>query len=267
MAAFEWLIRACRPVTVMGEQVASKDGLAWLDIVHADLEGQGYTFGALDLCSAGFGAPHIRQRLWFRGDTNIIGRPTEFTERSSEGEIEAPGRTGVPTSSDSKHSVQRGGFHMGGKEEGSEIETPERQWIRVEPGACCRSLPTSTDTECIRSGRGSDGLTGGFWAGCEWQFCRDGKYRPWEGDAERSVFAVADGLPADLVHSSETRYPLIAKGQEGRTMRLRGYGNAINPWVAAEFILATEGTEEAEEVAETMQSLPGGLAALPWGTQ
>lgn len=59
------LIRECRPPTIFGEQVASRDGLAWLDIVRSDLERCGYAFGASDLCAAGVGAPHIRQRLYF----------------------------------------------------------------------------------------------------------------------------------------------------------------------------------------------------------
>lgn len=59
------LIRECRPPVIFGEQVASKDGLAWLDAVYADLEGAGYAVGAVDLCAAGIGAPHIRQRLFF----------------------------------------------------------------------------------------------------------------------------------------------------------------------------------------------------------
>jgi site-specific DNA-cytosine methylase len=59
------LIRECRPPEVFGEQVASKDGLGWLDLVSADMEGEGYAVGAADLCAAGIGAPHIRQRLWF----------------------------------------------------------------------------------------------------------------------------------------------------------------------------------------------------------
>ncbi len=62
---FHHLIEQCNPDTVFGEQVASKDGLAWLDLVQADLEGTGYATGAVDLCAAGIGAPHIRQRLWF----------------------------------------------------------------------------------------------------------------------------------------------------------------------------------------------------------
>jgi len=64
------LIQECRPATVFGEQVASKDGLGWIDLVQADMEGADYAIGAFDMCSAGFGAPHIRQRLWFVADTD-----------------------------------------------------------------------------------------------------------------------------------------------------------------------------------------------------
>ena len=45
------LISQCQPAIVFGEQVASKDGLGWLDIVHADMEATGYAFGAADLCA------------------------------------------------------------------------------------------------------------------------------------------------------------------------------------------------------------------------
>lgn len=65
---FHHLISQCRPAVVLGEQVASKDGLAWFDLVQADLEGTGYAAGAVDLCAAGVGAPHIRQRLWWFGE-------------------------------------------------------------------------------------------------------------------------------------------------------------------------------------------------------
>ena len=63
----EWfrLIRECMPPVIVGEQVASPAGLGWLDAVFADLEGAGYACAATDLCAAGVGAPHIRQRLYF----------------------------------------------------------------------------------------------------------------------------------------------------------------------------------------------------------
>lgn len=59
------LVRVCRPAHVFGEQVASKDGLGWFDLVQADLEGEDYAVWPVDMCAAGVGAPHIRQRLWF----------------------------------------------------------------------------------------------------------------------------------------------------------------------------------------------------------
>jgi len=79
----EWfrLIRECRPPLIFGEQVASKDGLAWVDAVQADLEGAGYAFAAFDLCAAGVGAPHIRQRLYFVAYTDAPGFGVEWLDR------------------------------------------------------------------------------------------------------------------------------------------------------------------------------------------
>lgn len=55
--------------------------------------------------------------------------------------------------------------------------------------------------------------TDGFWRDADWLFCRDGKWRPVKSGLE----PLADGIPARMV-------------------RLRGYGNAINPQQAAVFI-------------------------------
>ena len=59
------LIRECRPVTAIGEQVASAIAHGWLDGVSADLEAEGYTVGAVVLGAHSVGAPHIRQRVWW----------------------------------------------------------------------------------------------------------------------------------------------------------------------------------------------------------
>lgn len=69
--AFHHLIRECRPSVVFGEQVASKDGLAWLDLVQADLDAARYTNAAIDLCAAGIGAPHLRQRLYWVAHSDL----------------------------------------------------------------------------------------------------------------------------------------------------------------------------------------------------
>lgn len=61
------LIDERRPPIVVGEQVASSLGRGWLASVRSDLEALGYAVGAADLCAAGVGAPHIRQRLYWGG--------------------------------------------------------------------------------------------------------------------------------------------------------------------------------------------------------
>lgn len=63
------LIKQCRPPVCFGEQVASAAGRAWLAGVFADLERVAYRRAAADLCAAGIGAPHIRQRLFWVADT------------------------------------------------------------------------------------------------------------------------------------------------------------------------------------------------------
>ena len=68
--AFARLIAECKPPAVFGEQVASGAGRDWLASVRADLEALGYAVGAADLCAAGTGAPHIRQRLYWVADAS-----------------------------------------------------------------------------------------------------------------------------------------------------------------------------------------------------
>ncbi|KWR82516.1 DNA cytosine methyltransferase [Pseudomonas sp. PI1] len=72
--AWHHLIGERKPGVIFGEQVASKAGLAWLDLVQADLEGTGYACSAFDICSAGVGAPHLRQRLWIVAHSNSARR-------------------------------------------------------------------------------------------------------------------------------------------------------------------------------------------------
>src|SRR3990167_853338 len=84
----EWfrLIHELRPATIFAEQVSSKDGLAWLDIVSADLESEGYAVGAFDLCAAGAGAFHIRQRLYVVAHTESSQGGLPVPERESQRE-------------------------------------------------------------------------------------------------------------------------------------------------------------------------------------
>lgn len=82
------LIRECRPDVVLGEQVSSKRGLAWWDVVADDLESEGYAAAAVDSCAAGAGAPHLRQRLYWVGNADGFAgeRPR------GAGDVHAPAR-------------------------------------------------------------------------------------------------------------------------------------------------------------------------------
>jgi DNA (cytosine-5)-methyltransferase 1 len=63
--AFRRLIGECRPTTVLGEQVAGKAVDAWIDLVQSDMEAMGNAFGCIAFPSAGVGAPHIRDRIYW----------------------------------------------------------------------------------------------------------------------------------------------------------------------------------------------------------
>jgi DNA (cytosine-5)-methyltransferase 1 len=183
------LIAECRPATIFGEQVASKDGREWLSGVRADLEAIGYAVGAADLCAAGAGAPHIRQRLFWVADATGEGRqpirgwcgePEQAPER-----LDARGATGGLGDANSR---------------GQPRLADARLHIRED-----------RDAEPIRDTDGS--RANGFWSDAEWLPCLDGKSRR----VEPGTFPLAHGVSA-------------------RVGRLRAYGNAIVPQVAAEFV-------------------------------
>jgi DNA (cytosine-5)-methyltransferase 1 len=94
--------------------------------------------------------------------------------------------------------------------------------------------------ESIRAGS-NDG-----WSNPDWLYCRDEKYRPIRHGinplartVKSSSFKMANGLPRGVGYSSDPSEPIDPDNtQEARVMRLKGYGNAIVPQVAASFIKA-----------------------------
>jgi len=196
------LITTAKPddVPVFGEQVASKAGLIWLDLVQTDMEGAGHAFGAVDLCAAGIGAPHIRQRLFFvaetLGDTSGEGPPEQRRERDESEGFTAPSVPGGMADSKCERYPelqQKGAGYVPGR------SMQERTRDGLEP--------SHTDN--------NPGPTNGLWRDADWLLFRDGKWRP----VEPGTFPLVDGAAA-------------------RVGRLRGYGNAINAEVAAAFIEA-----------------------------
>ena len=80
-----------------------------------------------------------------------------------------------------------------------------------------------------------------MWDRSQWHYCRDGKSRripAIEPVLQRVVNGFSEGVDKSGTESiclAEEGFPL-SKKIEGRVMLLKGYGNAIVPPVAAEFI-------------------------------
>ncbi len=230
--AFHYLIEQGQPDVVFGEQVASTDGLGWSDLVQADCEGAGYAFRAEDICAAGVGAPHIRQRLWFVAHRRR--RPGVVADLEGRGRLGGPGVPGAdrgPTVeldgqcssgplADSNRPgrgqlAQLDGQPLAGSEEGQLWLDHAGRGDAGEPGALRFQGAALGETNPLR----------GFWSGADWIYCRDGKYRPVEPGTQPLV----DGLSYKLGSGS----PFEGKSRVGM---LRGYGNAIVPQVASEVV-------------------------------
>lgn len=231
--AFHWLIAQCRPVTVFGEQVASKDGLAWLGLVSADMEGEGYAIGAVDTCAAGFGAPHIRQRLYWVADSQSKFEHRECGEHEVAGHKERVERGGggaargmAHAPSQQKHKEQcrsaedegrrcADGISGCGLAGGvADAEGGGRREKQQDDGR--RDAGTGEGETLLLAGDSShnrSGPTSGFWRDADWLLCRDGKWRPAQSEIQP-----------------------LAHGATNRVGILRGAGNAIVAPQAIEII-------------------------------
>ena len=244
--AQHWLIEQCQPDVLLGEQVANGDGLMWLDLVQADMEASGYTGGATDICAAGFGAPHIRQRQWltFARATGLADADRARLEGRSV-------RGGGADQLAARARSVAGGLAddaLGGRRE--EHPHAGRRYARDRAEGLAAGLDTGGDAGGLADadgrqlghgdlqrdkqhgqqpqdgsagrqaggglGRGPAGGLGGTgaadtrWRDADWLYCSDGKWRP----VEPGTFPLAHGIP-------------------GRVGRLRAYGETISPVVAA----------------------------------
>lgn len=243
--AFMRLVGQCRPPVLFGEQVAAAIGKHWLDDLFLELERQDYACGAAVLPAASVGAPHKRDRVFFGAhrlahagcfSNNERDERTELQRRQNQAEQGGVGSStgsmadanhagpqgwaGVPERADKQFAGEDGlagglAYTDGeGRRDGRQRERGMDECDRREEterggsGGSAERLCTPDATDPHK----------GFWAGADWLGCRDGKFRP----VEPSTFPLAHGISA-------------------RMGRLRGYGNAIVPQVAAEFIKAFTG--------------------------
>jgi DNA (cytosine-5)-methyltransferase 1 len=247
------LIDQCRPAIVLGEQVASKDGLGWLDLVSTDLEASGYAFGASDLCAAGFGGAHIRQRLYFcaaQGLDDTAGARrfgaiggTESDPRD-QARLRVPGAGGgvggVGNTFGIRRQFESDGIRSNAKRMGTSGQQPFKsgetgssEFDRLADSDDTRPQGRGRVSECASErAAGQGGVAGRPHAPmlgrnpADWLLCRDGKWRP----VEPGTFPLADAAPA-------------------RVGRLRAYGNALDAETAAQFC------EVVREIADDLRPL------------
>lgn len=272
--AFLDLIAELRPPAIFGEQVSAAIKELWLDALFVELEDEGYTCASAVLPACSVGAPHKRDRLFF-GAIDLADLVSDGLERRLRGwadpewqTIRRPaGRGGAAGDLPNAEHLQRpqpmsglraGGVVPGGRDE--EAHPPaghcgdgglangddDRQQSGARGGGrsgpsgsvddagrrgSSRQLPDTADGTGLAGVEGAviGELPGGYgevyacsglpdqdhgaWSNADWLLCRDGNFRP----VESGTFPLANGVPA-------------------RVVRLRGYGNAIVPQVAAQFI-------------------------------
>ena len=242
---FHRLIAACRPPVVMGEQVAGKAGYGWFDGVRADLEGSGYSSRAADIPALAVNAPHIRQRLYWValdvGDTDHKGLErrsgAQRDEQRADGQVESRsvcghmadpdkgGRGRRPRDGDGECDGQAGERHedhgvaAGGGEDRGDVADASSQPGQQDAGSAfgdeASNGRTGRHTQQPDGHHGPSSYGEGFWDDHVWLTGSDGKSR-----------------------RVEPSIPLLAYGIPNRVGRLRAYGNAIVPQVAAEVIKA-----------------------------
>lgn len=266
--AWHYLVEQCRPPVVIGEQVASADALVWWDLVQADLEATGYSAGAADLCAAGVGAPHIRQRLWWvayhGGGRREVAHQHGGGGGSSDAKRQASelgvcGVLGELAYADGGHSgaerQQRSGQQRQQPQDGDAGELAYGGGARLEG----RPRAERAD-ECVA---GQGGLVGGVADdddGSQHALLRPQQDDPVEdlwsgktGGLERHVAGGHEGQSGGLLAGfwadaewipcrdgkwrpvESGTFPL-AYGAPARVGRLRAYGNAIVAPLAAEWV-------------------------------
>lgn len=203
--AFHHLIKECNPASVIGEQVASKDADAWIDLVHTDMETLGYAFGAIPFPSAGVGAPHIRDRLYWVADSIESKRGRRANNGALLVNGPAAGRHEI--AGDAERNCEPGRL-------ADATQCGRGKECSDSRGICRGDYSQGVAAGLVHGGADlRPGPANGFWRHADWLGCTDGKWRP----VEPGTFPLAHGATS-------------------RVGRLRAYGNAINAEQAFIFI-------------------------------
>ena len=136
------LIKRRHPRCIFGEQVSSAevvgkvkgdDRRVWFDAVQSDLERALYAVAPFDLPAAGFGAPHIRQRLFFVAERLADNRLQQRQGTTTSGN-EAPGRVETTATVTGFHCNSDPSQTNGRWRDADWLRCGDDKWRPVEPG-------------------------------------------------------------------------------------------------------------------------------------
>jgi DNA (cytosine-5)-methyltransferase 1 len=235
------LVDACRPPLIFGEQVESAVGHGWLDDLCAAMEAKNYTVWAAVFGAHSVGSPHQRQRVYW-----VAYRSGErYKKKSSIGSIssaenESDAWKNFAGSSSMGNSEN---YRLQWRDEESERERAERElerkdlWGKPKRSNHVGIMGDSESERCRKKGCEyiGESTQRTTWTGCEWISCRDEKSRP----VKPGIQPLAYGISKGVVYSGDSGVEEDANATlEAKNMRIKGYGNAIVPQVAAVFIAA-----------------------------
>lgn len=233
------LVTQCRPTVLFGEQVSAAIKHGWLDDLYAEMEANNYAVGSIVIGAHSVDAAHIRQRLyWVANNTSERCAETRSDSLRPEEWITRSGNRILHDSKGERRPIlNTKNFRSTDGEVNSSRSVNEQSPVVQTTGIsgmanseheqyerCVSGCAEESGKNCKRAASEFTGPSE-----IEWVYCRDDKYRP----VESGIKPLVDGVPRGMVHSSDPR-----NTQEARAMRLKGYGNAIVPILAAEFIKA-----------------------------
>lgn len=258
---FRRLYRLGRPQIMFGEQVAGKDGIEWLKAVRDDLQEDGYATASAVLRSPLVEKDHDRPRIYWGAWSARDFRPVRFASDCDQfgycpecgidyAECECPGPTEdgvvVVESDGGLFGCRLADSDNAGQQAGRGTVF-KHQWDDSRGGGICNGSQLVYPSGAGPQGHGRDGndkskprrndrLSGGSIATPSGDVClvecENGKWRCFQSGS----FPMAYGIPSSLGRGKSELDRLAKNARANRNGRIKGYGNAIVPELAAVFI-------------------------------
>ena len=268
------LIRECKPETVIGEQVASTEVVGsqleadfvvaiqkgefaranklakrlvasksfnatpqWVDGIRSDLETENYSLRFSVLGAFSVGAPHKRARLyWVADPASVRGAQHVDDSRKREAGREDHSadccRSGGLADSDSKR--ERAARQSDGQATSRSTLDAMGQSINARLQGHSGNVDLGNQSGWIGQDETRSIAASSPWSQYHVVNCLDGKSRR----VGCGIQPLVNGIPRELGRGKPELSRLAKRARSNRAGRLKGYGNAIVPQVAAEFVMA-----------------------------